>query len=345
MSRMVFRVHRPVRLSWRLEQRVLVLTLMALAILMCAALGALATGAYSLPFDEVLGSLLDQAPSPLADLIVNQLRAPRIFSAILVGMALGVSGAIFQDLVGNPLVAPDIIGVNAGAGLAAVTIIALGAPLFSVPAAALGGALISAFVVYGVAWRGGVSGGRLVLVGIGLNALLAGLTTLIIISAPVEKVTPAVVWLTGTLAFSDWQQVKLSGSGIILLLVVSLVLWPRLKILELGDDSARGLGVKAELNRALLLACGAGLAGLAVSVAGPLAFVALVVPHLSRLLAGPLTGVSVVLSALLGALLVLFSDLVGQHLLAPANLPVGLVTASIGAPWFLFLLYRMNRHG
>lgn len=345
MSRLTLRLRRPVALSWRLERRVLVLALITLGTLFAATLTALSLGSYALPLDEVLGTLLGQAPTPLADLIVNELRAPRVLAALLVGAALGVSGAIFQDLVRNPLVAPDIIGVNAGAGLAAVLVIAGGASLVSVPAAALAGALASAFAVYGLAWRRGVNGARLVLVGIGLNAVLAGLTTLVILSTPVEQVTPAVVWLAGTLAFADWQQVRVTAIGAAVLLPLTLILWPRLRVLELGDDGARALGIKAERDRALLLACGAGLAGLAVAVAGPLAFVALVVPHLARLLAGPLSGGGVVLSALIGALLVLGSDLAGQHLLAPAHLPVGLVTASIGAPWFLFLLYRMNRRG
>ncbi|MFW6346099.1 MAG: FecCD family ABC transporter permease [Halomonas sp.] len=345
MSRLTLRLRRPVALSWRLERRVLILALLALGALLAGTVAALSLGSYPLPLHEVLHSLLAQAPSPLADLIVNELRAPRVMAALLVGAALGVSGAIFQDLVRNPLVAPDIIGVNAGAGLAAVLVIAGGAPLVSVPVAALGGALVSAFAVYGIAWRRGVSGARLVLVGIGLNALLAGLTTLVILSTPVEQVTPAVVWLAGTLALSDWQQVMVTAGGGGVLLLYTLLLWPRLRVLELGDDGARALGVHAERDRALLLACGAGLSGLAVAVAGPLAFVALVVPHLTRLLVGPLSGGGVVLAALIGALLVLGSDLAGQHLLAPASLPVGLVTASLGAPFFLFLLYRMNRHG
>jgi len=332
----------PPAMSWRLRWRVLALATAAVVAVPLAALMALHIGQYPLTTTEIVRAFVG-GDDGLAHFIVSELRAPRILAALLVGLALGASGAIFQGLIRNPLVAPDIIGVNAGAGLAAVAVIVFGAGVMGLPAAALGGALATTFAVYALTWRGGITGGRLVLVGIGINALLSAGTTLVILSAPVTQVTPAMVWLTGSLALTDWDHVGLSAMGVAILLPATLALWPRLQVLELGDESARALGVRAERDRTLLLACGAALAGLAVAVTGPLAFVALMVPHLARLLVGPLSGGGVVFAASLGALLVLAADLIGQHAFAPAALPVGLVTSSVGAPFFLFLLYRVNR--
>ncbi|PWG63134.1 FecCD family ABC transporter permease [Spiribacter halobius] len=342
-ARLALRLPRPLAASWRVGRRTLLLAALALASVPVAALLALGLGEYPLGPWGSLQALLGAHGDSLGQFIVAELRAPRVAAALLVGAALGASGAVFQGLVRNPLVAPDIIGINAGAGLAAVLVIVGGAGVLALPAAALAGAIVTAVVVYALTWRQGITGGRLVLVGIGVNALLAALTTLVLLRAPVEQATPAVVWLTGSLALRDWGHAALAAGGMALLLPALLLLWPRLAALELGDDSARALGVRAERDRLLLLACGAALAGLAVAVAGPLAFVALMVPHLARLLVGPLSGGGVVLAAALGALLVLAADLLGQHAFAPARLPVGLITASVGAPFFLFLLYRVNR--
>lgn len=192
-------------------------------------------------------------------------------------------------------------------------------------------------------WRKGISGNRLVLVGIGVNAVLTALTTLILVRYPVEQIAPAVLWTTGTLYGAQWGNVAVLSAGLAVLLPAGMWLTRHMGVLQLGDDAARGLGVRAEPARAALLTVGAALAAIAVAAGGPIGFVALITPHIARMVAGPLTAGVLLLSALLGAVLLGASDLVAQHAFSPISLPVGVVTAAVGAPYFLFLLYRSNR--
>lgn len=274
--------------------------------------------------------------------VVRTLRLPRALAAVLAGGALGVSGALFQGLVRNPLVAPDVIGVMAGAALAAVVSLVVVGSAAMVPVAAVVGALAATVAVYCLAWRRGLRAGRLVLVGIATNFALWALTWLVIVRYPVEQISPAVVWITGTVYGADWGDVAWLAAASAVLVPLALALLPRLRALQLGDDLATALGARTEPSRAALLATGAALAAAAVAVVGPLAFVALATPHLARMLAGPLTGGVVVLAGLLGAALVLAADVVAQHALA-TSLPAGVVTGAIGAPFFLLLLVRTHR--
>ncbi|MTV25017.1 iron ABC transporter permease [Nitriliruptoraceae bacterium ZYF776] len=163
-----------------------------------------------------------------------------------------------------------------------------------------------------------------------------------LVRSPIEQVAPAVLWLTGTLHGRTWQHVTWAAIGLGVLLPLALALAPQLRVLALGDDAARALGLRADRSRTLLLVVSASSAAVAVAVAGPVGFVALVVPHVARLLLGPTTGGVLVVATLLGSLLVVVSDLLAQHAF-PVSLPVGVVTALVGAPYFLFLLHRSNR--
>lgn len=299
-------------------------------------------GDVDVPLPEVLAASLGLGTGE-HDFVVRTLRLPRALAALGVGTALAASGAIFQSLVRNPLVAPDIIGVMSGASLVAVTLIVVSGSPAVVPVGALLGALAATALVYALTWRGGISGNRLVLVGIAVNAVLVALTTLMLVRFPVEQIAPAVLWLTGTLYARTWEHVGWLVVGLAVLLPAALALLSRLRMLQLGDDTAAGLGVRPEASRAALLAVGAALAAVAVAVAGPVVFVALVVPHAVRMLLGPLTGGVLVVTGLFGAALVLASDLVAEHLFSPISLPVGVVTAAVGAPYFLFLMFRSNR--
>ena len=328
--------------SGRVSRRTTALVAMSSAVVVALAVWAMTLGDYPIGASDVLSVALGGGEGQ-DGFIVRTLRLPRVLAAIGAGVALAASGAIFQGLVRNPLVAPDIIGVMAGATLAAVTAITAFQSASVVPVAAFVGAIVSAFVVYGLTWRKGISGNRLVLVGIGVNALLAALTTLVIVRFPVERVTPAIVWMTGTLYGSAWGDVVWLGGSLAVLLPAGLLLMSRLRVVQLGDDTAAALGTRTEASRGALLAIGAALAAAAVAVAGPVAFVALMPPHIARMLAGPLTGGVLLLAGLLGAALVLGSDVIAQHAFSPISLPVGIVTAAVGAPYFLFLLYRVNR--
>ncbi|QBI18449.1 iron ABC transporter permease [Egibacter rhizosphaerae] len=332
-----------VALSTRISPRTVGAGIVAFALVMATTVAALLLGEVELGPGGALSALAGAEETPEAEaFVVRALRLPRALAAVLVGGALAASGAIFQGLVRNPLVAPDVIGVNAGAGVLAVLTIVTAQAVVWLPVAALAGAVGTAFAIYGLTWRRGISGHRLVLVGIGVNAALTALTTLLIVRFPVERVSSAVRWQTGTLHGTGWDEVALVGVGVAVLLPLGVWLTRQLGALELGDDAARALGARVEPARAGLLGVGAGLAAVAVAASGPIGFVALATPHLARWLAGPLTRGVLVLSALLGGGLVGLSDLAAQHAL-PTSLPVGVVTAAAGAPYFLLLLYRTNR--
>jgi iron complex transport system permease protein len=306
------------------------------------ALGAwgLTLGSFRLSLSDIAGSLFG-AGSPDVGFIVLGLRLPRILVAILVGPALAMSGAIFQGLVRNPLVSPDVIGINAGASLAAVFWIVTKQPHGLLPVVSFVGALAAAAVIYLLTWRGKIAGGRLILMGIGINALLTAATSWLIVRASIYDVASAVLWMTGSLYASDWADVLVLAIALAVLVPVGIGLTWSLQVLQYGDQTARSLGMPVERTRLALMLVGCALSGVAVSVAGPVGFVAFMIPHLARMLAGPMTGGVFVLSGVLGALLLLGADLVGQYAL-PVSLPVGVITAGLGAPYFLFLLYRTN---
>jgi iron complex transport system permease protein len=299
-------------------------------------------GSFPIPFGDVLVTAFGGGTGEF-DVVVRTLRLPRTLAALGVGIALAVSGAVFQGLVRNPLVAPDIIGVTSGASLAAVTAIVVFRTPTAVPLGALAGALAAAVLVYALTWRGGISGNRLVLVGIGINAVLTAATTLVLVRFPVEEIAPAILWTTGTLYGRTWGHVLWLAVGLLVLVPSILLMVPRFRTLQLGDAAATALGDRPEVTRTVLLALGAATAGVAVAVAGPVGFVALMVPHAARMLLGSLSGGVLVVTGLLGGLLVLVSDLIAQHALPTLSLPVGVVTAAVGAPYFLFLLHRTNR--
>lgn len=341
--RAVLRLERPV-LSARVDLGALsVVAALAVAIVAASVVG-LSVGDYPIGPVEVGKALIGQA-SEGAGFVVLTLRLPRVLAALLVGAALAMSGAIFQALARNPLVAPDIIGVNAGAALASVAVIVLGGPLALLAPAAFAGALGAAVAVYLLAWRRGLSRHRLVLVGIGVHAVLWAGISYLLTRAEIWEVQRAYVWLVGSVYGSDWQEVALIAAGLSVVVPAAFALARPLEALQLGDDVARALGARVERARLGLVVCAVALAALAVTVAGPVGFVALVAPHIARrLIKAP--GAAALTGALAtGALLVLAADLVAQRAFAPTSLPVGIITALVGAPYFLYLLIRAERLG
>lgn len=329
-------------LSVRFRPRVLRATTLLIGLVAALVAWTMTLGDFPVPLGQVVATSLGFGSGEY-DFVVRTLRLPRTLAAAAVGVGLGMSGAMFQGLVRNPLVSPDIIGVMSGASLVAVTVIVLGGPSGLVPVGAFAGAVTASVLVYALTWRRGITGTRLVLVGIGVNAVLAAMTTFLMVRFPVERIAPAVLWQTGTLYGRTWQHVTWIVAGLAVLLPTAGLLMSRLRVLQLGDDVATALGTRVEWSRAGVLVAASGLAAFAVAVAGPVGFVALMVPHMARMLLGPLTGGVLVASALIGAVLVLASDLVAQHLFSPVSLPVGVVTAAIGGPYFLYLLYRSNQ--
>lgn len=312
----------------------------ALGIAIAAFAGAFAMlliGDYAMTPGQVFGSLFGVGEDALATYFVTELRFPRTIAALTVGAALGLSGAIFQSISNNPLGSPDVIGFTTGSASGAlIAIIVLGGG----PAVIAGGALIGGFataiVVYLLAWRQGLTGTRLVLVGIGIAAVLSGLNSLLVTRASLDAAQTAAHWLAGSLNASTSVEAWLVTACLVVLVPTALILGRPLKMLTFGDDLAIGAGVAAERVRLWLVVIGVCLVSVATAAAGPIAFVALAAPQLAaRISRGE---ISLGASALMGAFLVVASDIVAQRLFAPTQLPVGVVTGALGGIYLIWLL-------
>ncbi len=292
----------------------------------------------------VLGSNAFGENVPGVSFIVRELRLPRALVAILAGACFGLGGAAFQSMLRNPLASPDIIGISAGASTAAVfAIVVLSLSGSAVSWFAIGGALGVAVLIYALSWRNGIPGARLILVGIGLGAMLQSMTAYLLTQAPDWSLQEALRWMTGSLNSVTMHQVPplalaLIGPGGLLLLLSR-----HLEVMRMGDDMATGLGVRLSLTRLGIVVSAVGLVACATAVAGPVAFVAF--------LSGPVairlfrhSGSMLMPAALVGALLMLSADFIGQFLL-PARYPVGVVTGVLGAPVLLYLVIRENQRG
>lgn len=311
--------------------------------LLLAAL-TLMLGSYRIPLSDVVASLLRLTEDPGVDFVVRELRLPVAVSALAVGAALGASGTMFQQVLRNPLASPDIVGVSAGASVAAVFgIVALHTTSLQTCAMALGGALAGALAMYLLAWRDGVSGYRFILTGIGVAAIFEGMTGYLLTRADLYDAREAMHWLTGTVGRADDAQQYALALSLVALLPVAMAWQRQLRLLELGDDAARGLGARAELARFGLIALAVLLVALAVAAAGPIAFVALVAGPLANRLLGPAAG-GILPAALAGASLLLAADLIANHVL-PVPLPTGVVTGALGAPYLVWLLATANKEG
>lgn len=328
----------------RLDRRTAVASLALTVAIVIAGAVSVSVGDFPIPLVDVLPAILG-AGSEDADFIVNTLRLPRALTGVLVGAAFGLSGAIFQSLARNALASPDVIGITAGASAAAVAVIVwYGGSTATVAVGAFVGALATAVAIYALAYRRGVSGYRLVLIGIGIGAMLASFTAYLLTRAEINDAQRATVWLTGSLNGRSWDHVRPVGVALVMLAPITFVLGRHLRLMELGDDTATGLGVRVERSRGALILAGVGLAAVATASAGPIAFVALVAPQIARRLVGS-AGATLLPSALVGAVLVTVSDVIARRTFAPTELPVGIVTGIVGAPYLLWLLARANRIG
>jgi iron complex transport system permease protein len=303
-------------------------------------------GEYPIPpFDVVKTVLGLQVNHPDYGFVINTLRLPRVVVAFLVGVGLAIAGTILQGLTRNPLAAPEIVGVEAGAGLAAVSLIVLwtSVPVFFLPIAAFAGALTTALLVYLLAWQQGSLPIRLILVGVGVGAIASAFTSLMITFGNIYDVSQALVWLAGSVYGRTWEHVQALLPWLMIFVPLSMVCTYELNVLTLGDSVARGLGSPIEWRRGMLLLICVALAGASVATAGTIGFVGLMAPHLARQLVGTSHQGLVPTAALVGGLMVTLADLVGRSLFAPIELPCGVITAIVGAPYFLYLLYR-NRN-
>lgn len=332
-----------VPVSFRLDRRVPPVLLALGLITLTAMVIHLGYGEYPIPPLEVLKTIVGlETGNSEYSFVVNALRLPRVLVAFLVGVGLAISGAILQGLTRNPLADPTIVGISSGASLAAVTLIVLvpTAPLFLLPVAAFGGALIVATLIYCLAWEQGSASIRLILVGIGLAAIIDALTTLMISFGEINSVSQAEVWLAGSVYGRSWEHAWPLLPWLVSLVPLTLLLSRDLNTLNLGDDVARSLGNQVEFKRGLLLLISVALAGAAVATAGTIDFVGLMAPHIARQLVGPSHEGLMPTAALMGGILVVLADLLGRSLFAPIEIPCGVITALIGAPYFLYLMYQ-----
>jgi iron complex transport system permease protein len=336
--------------SWVLRPRLIAVCLAGLAVLLVLLAVNVGLGDFPIAVPDVLRVLVGGG-SHAQRYIVLDLRLPRTLTGVLVGAALGVSGAIIQAIARNPLASPDILGVTWGAGAGAVSVIALAgsyggisglASTAGLPAAALVGGLLAGLAVYLLAWRHGLEGYRLVLVGVAVSAALANLTYWLLTVGNVSDASRAMTWLTGSLNGRGWTDLLPLAVGLAVLLPAGLLGVRALGVLQLDDDSIRGLGVRAGLARTGLVLAAVLLASLATAAAGPVAFVALAVPQLAMRLAG-LAQPPLLASAVLGAALTIGSDVLARTAFGSVELPVGVVTAALGAPYLMYLLARRAR--
>lgn len=281
---------------------------------------------------------------PGARFSVLELRLPRAVLSILAGMSFGLGGVIFQTLLRNPLASPDIIGISAGASAAAVfAIVVLGWSGLSVSVLAVIAGMMVALLIYLLAWRDGVAGARLILIGIGISAMLDSMIAYILSRAPAWTLQDALRWLTGSVNGATLAEALPVFLSLAVFGGLLLVRRGNLEALRLGDDAAAALGVPLGREKLLSVMAAVGLIAVATAVSGPIAFVAFLSGPIAKRIAG--TGRSpLIAAALVGALLVLLGDYAGQHLLS-GRYPVGIVTGGLGAPYLIFLIIRSHRSG
>lgn len=344
--------HRVIRgrgFSFRVHRRALLVAIAAWSLaLLLVVLGAALGDALIAPID-VVRALVGGADA-YSQLVVMELRMPRVVTALLVGAALGASGALTQAIARNPLASPDVLGITAGASAAAVGVIAAssvaGASVLAglpIALAALCGAAIAAAAVVALSWRAGVDGLRLVLVGIAVAAVFSSATSWLLVTAGISDAASATVWLAGSLSLARWDLALLVLGALLLAVPAALALAPTTASLRFGDDAATALGVRVSASKLALVVSAVVLAAAAVAAAGPIAFVALVAPHIAVRLARA-AGAPILTSAAIGAILLLLADLIARVVL-PVALPVGVVTAVLGGPYLILLLLRRTREG
>jgi len=285
------------------------------------------------------------------ELVLFDFRLPRLIIALLIGAGLGVAGAILQGVAQNELADPGILGINAGAGFAVVLFIfffqgstaSLGMlSIFVMPFFAFIGAFVAAFFIYILAWKKGVTPTRLILVGIGINAAFAAALIIFQLKMNPNDFMQAAIWLSGSIWGTNWKFVLATLPWVILLIPLTLYKARYLNVLNLGDSLATGLGADVERERRILLLIAVGLSGSCVAVGGGIAFLGLVAPHIARMLVGPKHQFLIPASALVGAFILIIADMIGRNLLAPSEIPVGIVVSVLGAPYFIYLLMRTN---
>ncbi|WP_085991301.1 FecCD family ABC transporter permease [Oceanobacillus senegalensis] len=282
-------------------------------------------------------------------LVVQSFRMPRILLAVLSGAGLALSGAILQGIIRNPLASPDIIGITGGAAATTVAFLAifsdrsntLTLSIHWLPLASFVGAMGMGFLVYFLARKNGkIAPIRLVLIGVGISTAVQALTTMMMLLGPIFTASRANIWITGSLNGTNWTEILTITPWILCLSVILFVYARRLNVQELGEELATNAGELVQKDRFILLLLSTALAGGAVAFAGGIGFVGLMAPHIARKLVGSVFGALLPVSALIGGIIVLLADLLARTAFAPLEIPAGVFTSAIGAPYFIYLLFK-----
>ncbi|MDX3853829.1 iron ABC transporter permease [Streptomyces sp. AK02-01A] len=324
--------------SFLLHRRAAVAAVGLAVLLGAVCVAYLSIGESFVPPSEVVKVLFGQE-SP-DELVVGTLRLPRMVTGLLVGLAFGVAGALIQTVARNPLASPDIIGISQGASALTVGAMTFGVTSFSVlPYLSVAGGLLAAALVYVFAWRGGLHATRFVLIGIGFAIALRSVTTLFLTKGDYLVAQQATVWMTGSLNGRGWDEA--APLGWLLLVLLPAVMWAAYaqRTVSMDDDTATALGVRLGRVRLGLVLLGVVLASVATGAAGPVDFVALLAPQIARRMTRT-AQIPLLCSALLGAVIVVLADLLARKVLAPTELPVGVLTAAVGAPYLIWLLVK-----
>ncbi|MGL4305633.1 MAG: FecCD family ABC transporter permease [Mycobacteriaceae bacterium] len=333
--------------SLALQPNSILIATILMVLLLGLCLIDLARGEYSLSISQIFDVLRGRG-TRAQRIIILETRLPSVVLGVLVGAALGLAGAITQAVLCNPLAGPDLLGITGGAAVAALSVIILDATaLFGsfatlgVAGAALIGGLLAGTTIFALAWSNGLDGFRLILVGIGINAMAMALLSWLLVYADLNEATRAQLWLNGSLDSRQWAELLPLLVGFILVLSFILLSTPVITVLRFGNDKARSLGVNVPVYQAVFLILAVILASLSTSLTGPIGFIALAAPQIARQLKESVIEPPL-FSALIGAILVVGADIVARTLL-PITLPIGIVTSAVGGFFLLFLLIVLHR--
>ncbi|MGN2338717.1 FecCD family ABC transporter permease [Clostridium cagae] len=304
-------------------------------------------GSLAIEPSDVIKTLMGQG-SKSHEIAIFKLRLPRIVIGILVGTALAIAGTILQGVTKNDLADSGILGINSGAALFVVIYIYImngniydgisNMTIFTMPIVALSGAIFGAFLIYILAWKNGINSSRLLLIGIGINVAFTSILTIFQLRFTTQEFNRVMAWTSGSIWGASWKYVLAVLPFILIFTLLTMYKARYLDVLNLGDEVATGLGVEVEKERRTLIIYAVILAGVATSVAGNIAFLGLVAPHIARKLVGPKHKKLILTSALVGSLILLIGDTIARNIIAPMELPVGIVVAIIGVPYFIYLM-------
>ncbi|MEK4221161.1 iron ABC transporter permease [Bacillus sp. FSL W8-0116] len=331
------------------RKRVIWITTVFIILILFTILISLQLGSFSIKPWEVVQTFLGQGTRK-QEIVLFSMRLPRIVMAILVGTALAVSGAILQSITKNDLADPGIMGISSGAALAVVMYIYFmngnvydgvsNLTIWTMPVVAFFGSILGAVLIYLFAWKKGINPTRLILIGIGINSAFQALMIIFQLRFTTQEFNRVMVWISGSIWGTSWIYVITILPWIIVFLFFAIYKARFLDVFLLGDHLSIGLGVQVEKARRILILFAVALAGVATSVAGTISFLGLISSHIARKLVGPKHKLLLPVSALVGTLLLLISDTIARNIVAPAEIPVGIVVSIIGVPYFLYLMVK-----